>query len=854
MGLTEAEAAARLAAFGPNELPEVGKRNLLRIARETLREPMFLLLLGAAALYLALGDLAEGLFLSASALAAIGLVIYQETRSEKALSALRQLARPYARVIRDGVPRRIPARDLVPGDACLVGEGERVPADGLAVEGEMVSVDESLLTGESAPVSKSLAREDEDFEPQTTPGAESGPFLFAGTLVVRGQTVMSARRTGVDSALGRIGSALARIVEEPTPLQKSTARLVWFLGLLALGFSLLLASVYGMLRDDWIGGALAGITVAIALIPEEFPMVLAVFLALGARRLAGQRVLARRGAAIEALGGTTTLCVDKTGTLTENRMTVARLFAAGGECDTLGGCTLDQASGQLLQIADLASAVRPIDPMDRAIRSFSRLADPERQRLGAAPERCWPLRPTLMAIVQSWQGPDGARITAAKGAPEAIYGLCRLPPAEVESLQAIVHSFAARGLRVLGVASARTDGPFPDEPLSVPFAFAGLVGFLDPVRPDVRGALNETRCAGIKVMMITGDHPATALAIAGACGIETSAGALLGPELAQMTVAELSARLGDVRIFARVLPEQKLLIVEALKANAEVVAMTGDGVNDAPALEAAHIGIAMGTRGTDVAREAADLILLDDGFGSIVAGIRLGRRIFANLRQALTYITAIHIPIAGLALAPVLLGLPPLLLPMHVVLLEFAVDPICALVFEGEPSEDDAMRQPPRRRDDALFGRRHILFALLQGGGILAGVAGLYLWALAAYPEPAARGAAFAALVLANLSLALANATGKGRLFAPHRRAFWAIAVAVLAVLAAITWIPSLGALFRIAPPDVPLFALTIAVAAVCGLWPATLKHLRSARAPEPGPQGPLRVRQRSAAAASTPP
>ena len=816
-GLTKTEAARRLSEFGPNALPQASARGLARIILDTLREPMFLLLIGAAGLYLVLGDLGEGLFLMAGAIATIGLVVLQEARSEHALAALRDLSQPHARVIRDGVEARLAARELVPGDIVLVGEGERLPADGALVSGDVLSVDESALTGESAPVSKRPLTEGEEADADTQPGAETGPYLFSGTLVVRGQAVARIGKTGPRTALGKIGVSLAAIVQEPTPLQKTAGRLVTLLGLAAMAFCGLVAIAYGLLRQDWVGGVLAGITVAIALIPEEFPMVLAVFLALGAGRLARQKVLVRRSAAIEALGGASVLCVDKTGTLTENRMRVARLWTEDGdslvEPDTAPG----GGARELLEIAGLACAVRPVDPMDKAVRA---LLAPRNADTVSEPDRTWPLRPEMMAMIQVWSAPEGEWLAAAKGAPEAIFRLCRLPDAQIARLTALVEDFALQGLRVLGVASCQTKTAFPDDPGQAPFVFAGLVGFLDPVRPDVPAALNEAREAGISVLMITGDHPATALAIAKVAGLDTSGGVLLGDEIAALDDAALAERLGRTQVFARIMPEQKLRIVQALKAGGQVVAMTGDGVNDAPALEAAHIGIAMGQKGTDVAREAADLVILDDSFASIVGGVRLGRRIFANLRKALVYITAIHVPIAGVALIPIVMGLPPLLYPMHVVLLELIIDPVCAMVFEAEPGGAGAMKHPPRPRDEPLFGPRQLGLALLQGAGVLAGVLGVYLWSLGHHPEDQARGAAFLTLVAGNLTLALADASSSGgRLFAPHRKTYWLIASAAAGFLALIFAVPTLDAIFKVAPPSSGLLASALLVALASGGW-----------------------------------
>ena len=809
-GLTQAEAERRLREVGPNAPPQTKGRGLPRILLETLREPMFLLLLAAAGLYLVLGDLKEGVFLSLGALGAVGLVIAQEARSERALAALRDLSQPMARVIRDGVAQRISARELVPGDLVMVGEGERIPADGLLVSRDVLGVDESILTGESALVDKRRAGPGETPDPDRPPGPEPGPWLYAGTLNLRGQGLARVTRTGAATALGQIGASLATLSEEPTPLQQTSGRLVGWLGVLALGFCLLVTGAYGLVRGNWIEGGLAGLTVAIALVPEEFPMVLAVFLALGAQRLARHRVLVRRNAAIEALGGATVLCVDKTGTLTENRMQVARLWPEAG-------------AERVAAAGRLASAPRPSDPMDRALLEAA--GPPVWTTRAAEPHQVWPLTPERMAVIQAWATPDGD-LLAAKGAPEAIAHLCRLSASETQALMTEVRAMAEAGLRVLGVCARPLDGTAAPEDQA--FQLTGLVGFEDPLRPDVGPAIAEARAAGVQVMMITGDHPATALAIARAAGLNVEGGVLLGAELARLEGDALAERLDRVRVFARVTPEQKLALVEALKARGEVVVMTGDGVNDAPALEAAHIGVAMGRRGSDVAREAADLVLLDDSFSALVGGVRLGRRIFANLRRALTYVTAIHVPVAGLALAPVLLGLPPLLYPMHVMLLELAIDPICALVFEGEPSEARAMRRPPRRRDEPLFGPSQLARAVGQGLVVLGAVLGVYLVALGQTSEPQARGAAFLALAAANLVLALADAaSGGGRVFGRHRRVFWMISGALTVILAAVLLLPGPAQLFRMAPPPPLFLVLALAAAAVGGGWPLLARRAR---------------------------
>ena len=829
-GLEDAEAYLRLQKLGPNAVAPVRSRGLGRILIGTLREPMFLLLVVASILYLLIGNLGEGLFLTMAAAATVGLVVVQEARSERALKALRDLAEPSVRLIRGGTERIAPVAELVPGDIILVGEGQRVPADGRLVDGDVLSIDESALTGESAPVTKMTLRASGSV-------LAEDDRLFSGTLIVGGQGVVEVIETGPRTALGKIGASLATIQSGATPLQKSTGRLVALFGVLAVVLSAAVIVAYRVLRGDWIEAVLAGITVAISLIPEEFPMVLSVFMALSAWRLAQHKVLVRRGAVIETLGGATILCVDKTGTLTENRMSVTRIWTPNETCDA-AAADLTQGAQDVLEAAGLASAIHPTDPMDRAIRILSP-ADQDHAILG----RAWPLKAGRMAVIQQWRLKGASKVAAAKGAPEAIFALCRLTPEQKAPIVQCLEAMAAQGLRVLAVADLNGPEAAFEDPDQATFVFQGLVGFLDPVRADVPAALTEARRAGIAVAMITGDYPATALEIARQAGIDVEAGVLTGEDIARLTGTSLGDRIRKIRVFARVQPEQKLALVQAFRANGELVAMTGDGVNDAPALQAADIGIAMGRRGTDVAREAADIVLLDDSFGSIVGGIRLGRRIFANLRKALTFIVAVHVPLAGLALLPILIGAPPLLFPAHVIFLELVIDPVCSLVFEAEPSEKDAMRKPPRRVSAALFGPKQIVFGAFQGLVILSGVLGFYIWALRQIPETEARAAAFVALAMANMVLALTDSAASGvSLFDPHRRVFWFIGATATAVLALCVFVPPFESLFRFDAPPLGILGIAIAIAAVAGGWAAPMRWLAHT----------WQARQRLGAAATT--
>jgi P-type Ca2+ transporter type 2C len=789
-GLSQGDAVARLATYGPNKLAAPKLRSVFAIVFGTLKEPMFLFMLSAAVLYVIVGDLAEGAFLVAAACASMGLVVFQDARSENALNALRELVAPNAHVIRDGLTQSISADQLVPGDIIVPSAGERFPADAELISDGVLTVDESALTGESVPVTKQS-------------GAATA--LFAGTMIISGEGLARVTETGSRTRIGAIGADLKGEIER-TPLQETTGRLVVWLSAAAFVVCIAIVLVYGLLRGDWVAGGLAGLTAAIALLPEEFPLVLAVFLAMGSQRLAKRNVLVRRAAVVETLGAITLLCVDKTGTLTQNQMKVEEVFAFDG-----------QAKTDLIEAGILASAVHAIDPMDKALHAAR---EPDTGLPSGEPTISLPLSPQRLAIIQAWSMPNGAN-WAAKGAPEAIIKLCKLSTQKCDEIHVHLHEMAARGMRVLAVAQAKDVEPKLADVGSVPFQFLGLIGFVDPLREDVPEALAQARLAGIDVAMITGDFPQTALAIAAQAGLHIKAGVLTGEEIEGLLGQALQARIGEVRVFARVSPNAKLKLIEAFQAIGHIVAMTGDGINDAPALGRAHVGIAMGKRGTDVAREAADLVLLDDSFASIINGVKLGRRIFANLRKALSYVLAIHVPIAGLALLPIVLGLPPLLYPMHIVMLELIIDPVSSLVFEAEPSEASAMLRPPRPIKEPLFGWRQVTVAAIQGLVLLAGVMGIYIWSLSAgASEPIARGMGFVTLVVGNLVLALVDGIETSvSLFDPRHRLIWIVAGLVGGALSAILYLPWLAAIFRVAPLSWEQAGVAISLAIVVGGW-----------------------------------
>ena len=828
-GLSEQEAAARLAAGGANELPRHGRRTIPRIAVEVFREPMFQLLIFAGLIYLGIGDLSEALMLLAFAAVNVLIAVYQENKTERVLEALRDLTSPRALVIRGGERRRIPGRELVRCDVIVLNEGDRVPADAVVLAGAGIEADESLLTGEAVPVRKAVWN---GAPIQARPGGDDLPLIYSGTMLVKGHGIAEVRSTGMATEMGKIGKALGEVPSEPTLLHIQIRRLVKVIAVIAVVLSAGVLGLYVAYRGPWLDGLLAAITLAMALLPQEFPLVLTVFLVMGAWRIARRRVLTRRTTAIEALGAATVLCTDKTGTLTLNRMTVAALLVEGElhEIAYEREPELPEKFHALVEYAILASERSPFDPMERAFLELGEhyLAQTEHLHKDWALAHEYAFGQDMLAMSHVWKASNrDEHVVAAKGAPEAIADLCHLDETRHASLRQSVAQMAAQGLRVLAVAKSSFGGPeWPARQHDFVFELAGLIGLVDPLRPGVQNAIAEAAVAGIKVAMITGDHPVTARAIAQQSGLTSDGSVITGDELATMTEAELRERLKTVRIFARIMPEQKLRLVQAFKANGEIVAMTGDGVNDAPALKAANIGIAMGGRGTDVAREAAALVLLDDDFASIIEAIRLGRRIYDNLRKAMAYILAIHVPIAGLSLIPLAFGWPLVLTPVHIVFLEMVIDPVSSIVFEAEPSEGRVMLRRPRDPQSPLLSAWLIAGALLQGGIVLLVTTAVYVTALGRnVPEAEARALAFVTLVVTNFALIFTNRAAGFAIIDLVRRPnliLWGVVAVTTAILLIVLFTPGLRSIFFFGP----LHGGDLTLCAVAGVIAFTVLEL----------------------------
>lgn len=743
-GLSSEEASQRIKTLGYNELPTAQTKNILHIALEVVKEPMFILLISCGSLYMLLGDYTEGIILLCWVFVIIFITFYQHQKSEKALEALKKLSSPRALVIRDGKEIRIEGREVAVDDLVIVNEGDRIPADGILLDCSNLIVDESLLTGESMPVTKANQSEN-----------DANCSAFSGTLVVQGRGMMKVIGTGINTEFGKIGKSLQLIEQDQTNLQREMKTLIRNLFIAGAGLSIVVILAFYFTRGNFVQSLLNGLATAMAMLPEEFPVVLTVFLAIGSLRLSQKNVLTRKSSAIETLGSATVLCSDKTGTITQNNMEIASLFYK----DTLVHKSKFQETAnniqELLKVAFYASQKNTIDPMEKAIGvCFEKYIVQENISYELVKE--YPLSNNLFAMTRVLLVRNNEYYVCCKGSPEAVLSLCKLSKVEEISLFTHVQIMAEKGQRVLGVAKAKWNGnTFPETQDKFEFEFVGFLGLEDPIRPEVPQAIKECYNAGIKVIMITGDYPSTAKSIALQAGMNTNELVLTGTDLMNMSDNELKEKIKSVNIFARIVPEQKLQIIRALKANGEVVAMTGDGVNDAPALKAADIGIAMGGKGTDVAREASSLVLLDDNFSSIVSAIRAGRKIFDNLQKAMSYIIAIHVPIIGLTLLPAFFpGLPILLMPLHIVFMELIIDPVCSVAFESEKEEKGIMNRPPRNPNMQFFGFNKIFSSALIGLLLLVMVVAVYFMAINEnHTDGEIRAIAFSSLIIGNIFL-----------------------------------------------------------------------------------------------------
>lgn len=825
-GLNSDEVSQRIKINGYNELPTSQSKNILQIAIEVVKEPMFILLMCCGGLYLILGDYTEGFILLCWVFVIIFITFYQHQKTEKAIEALKKLSSPRALVIRNGIETRVAGREVVIDDIVILNEGDRVPADGILLESHNLTIDESLLTGESISVTKTNKTE-------IGSPTDKNCHIYSGTLVVKGRGILKVLETGINTEFGKIGRSLQAIEQDQTNLQKEMKILIRNLFIIGVILSTIVILAFYFTRSNFIQALLNGLATAMAMLPEEFPVVFTIFISLGSWRLSQQNVLTRKPSAIETLGSATVLCSDKTGTITQNKMEIASIIYNNSFFDKNTFEINNNKFQELIKVSFLASQKDSIDPMEKAIkRCYENYTSQENLSNNLVKE--YPLNENLFTMTRVLKQNANNYLVCCKGAPETILSLCKLNKIEQKKRISQIQKLAENGQRVLGIAKANWNSEIlPEFQTNFNFEFVGFLGFEDPIRPEVPQAIIDCNNAGIKVIMITGDFPTTAKSIASQAGMISNNLILTGTDLKSMSAEELKDKIKNVHIFARIIPEQKLQIIKALKANGEIVAMTGDGVNDAPALKAADIGIAMGFKGTDVARESSSLVLLDDNFSSIVAAMRMGRKIFDNLQKAMAYIIAIHIPIIGLTLLPALfLEFPILLMPLHIVFLELIIDPICSIAFESEKEEMNIMNRPPRNQNEQFFGFKRILESASMGILLLGMVAAVYFISINEnHSDGEIRAITFTSLIIGNLFLILSTLSKTRSCIAvlfEKNIALLIIIVSALVILVLLITVPYLRVVFNFEYPGMRHFSISIIGALLIIIILEIVKFLKS--------------------------
>jgi Ca2+-transporting ATPase len=812
-GLSDAEVIATRAAHGTNALDGREGSGFWKALRTAVTEPMFLLLLAAATIYFILGELSEAFFMLGAIVLISGISLYQDQRSRKALEALEQFTHPKARAVRNNTVVELPTEDLVVGDHAVVAEGELVPADGQVVHANDFSVNESILTGEAFSVPKEVS--------EGKPGR-----VFRGTQAVGGLAVVRITAVGMATEIGRIGTSMATIEERRSPLERQIQRFVRNMAIVGALFFLIVWGLNFMASRDWLDSLLKGLTLAMSILPEEIPVAFTTFMALGAWRMMRAGVLVKHAKTVETLGAATVICTDKTGTITENRMELVALQLSGEMEPRKPEHWISTEAQHLIEVAMWASEPVPFDPMETALHKVYAGSTAEDRRPAFRMVHEYPLsgKPPMMTHV--FADEKGTRIIAAKGAPEAILACSDLDEGLRKEVLAQVEALGAQGYRVLGVGETSMEGDaWPAEQQQFTFHYLGLVAFHDPPKKNIGKVFRSFDEAGIRTVIITGDNPVTATAIARQVDFPIAGEPVTGDDVQAMDETALATTVQERNLFTRMFPEAKLRVVKALKAQGEVVAMTGDGVNDGPALKAAHIGIAMGKRGSELAKEAAALVLLDDDLGRMVDAVAMGRRIYSNLKKAIQYIISIHIPIILTVALPLLLGwiYPNIFTPIHVIFLELLMGPTCSIAYESEPMEPGSMKRPPRRMDLTFLSWTELRTSLAQGLMITVGT--LFCYQYAVYHElgeEMTRTMVFSSLVVANIALTLVNRSFEHSVLDTLRypnKMLRGILAATVVMLLLLLYVPLFRDFFMLASPGIGLLALATGAGLVSVLW-----------------------------------
>lgn len=746
-GLTDLEVLESAKIHGTNSVEHTKKNHFLNSLLDIVKEPMFLLLFTATSIYFITGDYGDGIFMAIAIVFVIAISVFQESRSRNAIEALKKLTQPKCKVIRNGSTIEIPTEEIVIGDCVQLEEGAFIPADGIILSSNDFSVNESILTGESLAVFK--------------PNESENKQVFQGTIVASGLAICEVTAIGDKTQLGKIGSSLNAIEEEKTPLQIQIGNFVTkmsFIGLVI--FAIVWAINYynsGLVLDS----LLKALTLAMSVIPEEIPVAFTTFMALGAWRLMKMGIITKQTKTVETLGSATVICTDKTGTITENRMSLAELYLFKSNSIVATTQKLNPEAEEIINYAMWSSEPIPFDAMEIAIHEAYSNFESEDERPHFKMVHEYPLsgKPPMMTHV--FENESGKKIIAAKGAPEALIAVSHLTETEKNQIFEAMKTMMQKGFRVLGVGVSDFEGTdYPAAQQELKFHFKGLVAFYDPPKHNIQAVFETFYKAGIQVKIVTGDNAETTSTIAKQVGFKNADKVLNGDELMAMDEATLKEKVMETAIFTRMFPEAKLRIIKALKANNQIVAMTGDGVNDGPALKSAHIGIAMGKKGTEIAKQAANLILVDDNFERMTDAIAMGRKIYINLKKAIQYIISIHIPIILIVFIPLALGwiYPNIFTPVHIIFLEIIMGPTCSIIYENEPMEDNLMLQKPRPLTTTFFNFKEVLISIIQGLVITLGLLYIYQYAIGKnMSENGTRTLIFLTLITSNIVLTLAN-------------------------------------------------------------------------------------------------
>lgn len=812
-GLTQDEVNDSRKNFGSNKIETRSRSPFWHSLKDAVTEPMFILLVAAAVIYFILGEFSDAWFMSGAIILVSAISIYQDNRSRNALNALKEFTQPHATVIRSNQILYLLTEEIVVGDYVVVSEGELVPADGVIKQLNDFSVNESILTGESFGVTKDI-------------DSEENNKVFSGTLAESGQCIFEVTAVGEQTKLGQLGKSVQNIQKEKTPLQKQINTFVKWMALAGGIIFLIIWGINFFQSRDILDSLLKGLTIAMSVLPEEIPVALVTFMALGAWRLMRMGIIVKETSTVEALGAATVLCTDKTGTITQNKMEMNQLY------DFIDDKILNQenwknASAQtLISTAMWASESVPFNPMEKAIhKAYEENVSPDlRPDFKMIHEYPLEGKPPMMTHI--FQNKNGERIIAVKGAPEAILKNSLLNEEEKRKINHCLDSFAKEGLRVLGVGIIEFNGDdFPETQQEFSINFLGLIGFYDPPKKNITHVFKQLYQAGIKLKIITGDNPITTAAIARQANFKGYEKAISSNELLELSEKDFDKAVIENNIFTRMFPEVKLKIIQSLIHQNQIVGMTGDGVNDGPALKAATIGIAMGKRGSEIAKEASSLILTDDDFGKMVDAVAMGRKIYANLKKAIQYIISIHIPIILTVALPLIFGwiYPAIFSPVHVIFLELIMGPTCSIVYENEPLEANIMQQKPRVITNTFFNLKELGNSILQGLAITAGT--LFIYQLSVhrgYSEELTRSMVFTTLIFANIFLTLVNRSFYFSVLSTFKNKnglLRMVIIVTILLMAMILYIPSFASIFRITPLNVMQIFSAIATAFITVIW-----------------------------------